>query len=109
MTLGMIDTVWSAMRKDEFYSVRDLANALEEPTEAVVQVMEFLSRYGFAHRVTKHELIFRKAENAPSPGDALRVLRVVLADASASGDRVPNVSKTPGRFDQSRQSRYREE
>ena len=83
MTLDMVDTVWSAMRKDEFYSPGDLANTLERPAEAIVRVLEFLARYGFAHRVTKRELIFTKVVNAPSPGEALRILGTLVGDASA--------------------------
>ena len=105
----MVDLVWSLMRDGEFYSPADLANTLGQTTDTIVRILEFLARYKFAEQMTKRELIFRKAENAPSPGDALRVLRVVLADASASGNRIPNISKSPGRFDQSPQSRHRNE
>jgi len=106
MSLDMIDLVWSLMRDGEHYSPEDLANTLGQPTDTFVRILEFLTRYKFAERMTKRELIFRKAENAPSPGDALRVLRVVLADASASGNRVPNISKSPRCFDESPQSRH---
>jgi len=99
LTLDMVDAVWSAMRKDEFYSPRDLANTLGQPTEAVVRVLEFLSRYGFADRVTERELIFRKVVSALSPSDALRTLRTLLADAPVDADRVTSVSKTPRHFD----------
>lgn len=99
MTLDMVDTVWSAMRENEFYSPSDLANVLEQPTHAVVRVLEFLAKYGFAERVMKRELIFRKVVNTPRPGDALRVLRILLGDADAhDAGRIANISKAPRRF-----------
>jgi hypothetical protein len=95
MTLDMVDTVWSVMRKDEFYSPEDLANTLGQPTEAVLRVLEFLSRYGFAHRVTEREWLFTRVMNAPSPGDALRILGMLVGDDSANAGRMTSVSKTP--------------
>jgi hypothetical protein len=95
MTLDIVDTVWSSMRKDEFYSPRDLANILGQPSEAVLRVLEFLSRYGFAHRVTEREWLFTKVMNAPGPGDALRILGALVGDDSANTGRMASVSKTP--------------
>jgi len=99
MTLDMVDAVWSAMNEEELYSPTDLANTVEQPTRAVVRVLGFLARYGFAERVTKRELIFRKVVASPSPGDALKILRMLMADAAATEpSRVANVSKTFRRF-----------
>jgi hypothetical protein len=99
MTLDMVNTIWSAMQENEFYSPSDLANILGQPTQAVVRVLEFLAKYGFAERVTKRELIFRRLENECSPGDALSVLRVMLGDADAhDAGRIPSISKTPKRL-----------
>lgn len=99
MTLDMIDTIWSAMQEDEFYSPSDLANTLGQPTHAVVRVLEFLAKYGFAERVTKHELIFRRLENELSPSDALKALRMLLGDADAhDAGRIADISKAPRRF-----------
>ena len=99
MTLDMVDSVWSAMQKGEFYSPSDLANTLGQPSCAVVRVLEFLTRYGFAERVTRRELIFRKFENDLSPGNALMVLRMLVRDAYASNaERIANFSKAPRRF-----------
>ncbi len=64
MTLDLVDTVWSAMHESEFYTPNDLSNTLGEPTEAIVRILEFLTRYGFAQKVTKWELIFRKVERS---------------------------------------------
>jgi hypothetical protein len=95
MTLDMVDTVWSTMRKDEFYSPKDLANILGQPSEAVLRVLEFLSRYGFTHRVTEREWLFTKVMNALGPGDALRILGALVGDDSANAGRITNVSETP--------------
>jgi hypothetical protein len=99
MTLDMIDTIWSAMHGNEFYSPADLANTLGQPSYIVVRVLDFLAKYGFAERVTKRDPIFRRLENQLGPGDALRVLRMLLVEAEADGvGRIANVSKAPKRF-----------
>jgi len=99
MTLDMVNTIWSAMQEKEFYSPSDLANTLGQPTCAIVRVLEFLAKYGFAERVTKRELIFRRLENEFSPGDALRVLQMLLVDADArDAGRIANISRGPKRF-----------
>jgi hypothetical protein len=88
------------MRKDEFYSPGDLGNILEQPSEAVLRVLEFLPRYGFAHRMTEREWLFTKVKNAPGPGDALRILGALARDDSANAGRMVSVSKTPRGFRQ---------
>jgi hypothetical protein len=99
MTLDMIDTIWSAMQEDEFYSPSDLANVLGQPTFAVVRVLEFLAKYGFTERVTRRELIFRRKENKLGPGDSVSVLRMLLGDVDAHrAGRIASVSKAPKRF-----------
>jgi hypothetical protein len=98
MNLHILDTVWSAMLKNELYTPADLANTLEQTTDAVALVLEFLSRYGFVHRVTKHELIFRKTANAPCPSEMLRILGLQIGDLRADPRQRPSVSKTPRRL-----------
>jgi len=97
LTLDMIDTIWSAMHENEFYSPSDLANVLGQPSYVVVRVLEFLVKYGFAERVTKRELIFRRLENRLAPGDALGALRMLLGEADNAG-RIANISEAPRRF-----------
>lgn len=88
------------MGDDEFYSPSDLANSLGQPTHAVTRVLEFLTKYGFAERVTRREMIFRKLANAFGPGDALRVLQILLEDIDVDdATRVANVPKTPKHFE----------
>jgi len=99
MTFDVVDVVWSAMGDDEFYSPSDLANRLGHTTDAVTRVLEFLAKYGFAERVTRREMIFRKLANTVGPGDALRVLQMLLEDVEVDETtRVANVSKTSKRF-----------
>jgi Mn-dependent DtxR family transcriptional regulator len=93
----MIDTIWYTMQEDEFYSPSDLANILRQPPYVVVRVLEFLEKYGFAERVTKRELIFRRLENKLGPRDALKALRMLLGEADNAG-RIANVSEAPRRF-----------
>lgn len=78
---SLVDSVWTAMRDDELYSPRDLADTLGLPEDATVRVLELLARYGFAERVTKRELIFRKLADAPDPGGTLRILEFLIADS----------------------------
>jgi hypothetical protein len=97
MTLDIIDAIWSAMQVSEFYSPSDLANILGQPSYVVVRVLDFLDKYGFAERLTRQEPIFRKLENQLGPGDALRVLGILLGEADDAG-RIANVPKAPKRF-----------
>jgi hypothetical protein len=78
VSVDPINLLWSAMSEGEFYSPRDLANTSEQPIDGVVRVLEFLVHYGFAEQVTKHEPIFRKLCNAPTPAEALSILQVLL-------------------------------
>jgi len=78
MTHDLINDVWSAMRVGEYYGPTDLANRLGQPAEAVGRVLEFLAKYGFADRLTKHEIIVRKLPNGMRPGDALKVLQELM-------------------------------
>jgi hypothetical protein len=80
MALDLVDLIWSAMRDNEFYSPNDLANILGQPFESVARVLDFLKKYKFAEQVTRREMIFRKVANSPRPGDALRLLQMVLSD-----------------------------
>jgi hypothetical protein len=91
----LIDLVWDAMRDNEVYTPRDLANRLDEPVFAIVRVLGFLTRFGFAERVTGQELIFRKVSSAPAPGDALEILTMLLEQPSESDAR--SVVRLPGR------------
>ena len=97
MTFDMIDTIWSTMHENEFYSPSDLANILGQPSYVVVRVLEFLVKYGFAERLTKRELIFRRLHNKLAPGDALRALRMLLGETDDAG-RIANISEAPKRF-----------
>ena len=99
MTHDMIDTIWSAMQGNEFYSPTDLANISGQPSYAVVRVLDFLAKYGFAERLTQREPLFRRLENQVGPGDALRILQTLLGKAEADDvGRIANISKAPRRF-----------
>jgi len=98
MTFDMVDVVWSTMGSDEFYSPSDLSNSLGRPTHEVTRVLQFLTKYGFTERVTKRELIFRKLGNAVGPGEALRVLQMLVMDGDSAATDVTSVSPTPKRF-----------
>jgi hypothetical protein len=82
MNLDTVDLVWSLMRHGEFYSPADLANTLGQPTDTIARILEFLATYKFAERMTKRELIYRKIPTGPSPSEAVKILRVLRANAA---------------------------
>lgn len=94
MTLNPIDSVWSSMRKGEFYSHNDLANKSGQPIDAVGRISEFLVRYGFAERLTTREPILRKLSDAPHPGDASRILQALLEDAASAIEAEPRACRS---------------
>ena len=94
MTLDMVDLVWSAMREGELYSSSDLANRLGQPDHAVVRILDFLARYRFAERITQREPIFRRLADALAPGDAMRILRALVEDASPGHTERVTASRT---------------
>jgi len=99
MAFDMVDMVWSAMESDELYSPNDLANNLGRPVETVTRVLEFLKKYKFAEQITRREMIFRKVASDPRPGDALRVLQMVLGKVRVDdAGRMTNVSNTSRRY-----------
>ena len=79
---NIIDLVWSTMKNDELYSPKDLAESLDQPVDLIVRVLGFLVRYGFAEQVTKHGPIVRKLADAPDPAGTLRILQLLVEDAS---------------------------
>jgi hypothetical protein len=95
MALDVVDLVWSAMRDDEFYSPNDLANSLEQPVQSVTRVLEFLKKYKFAEQISRREMIFRKVANSINPGDALRVLQVMIGDVRVERTEQANISQEP--------------
>ena len=82
MSLDMVEFVWSSMRDGELYSPADLANTLEQQTDTIVRILEFLATYKFIERMTKRELIFRKIPTGPSPNEAAKILRMLRANAN---------------------------
>jgi len=77
----LIDLVWDRMPEGEFYTPDDLADTSTQSSYEVLRILEFLTRHGFVQSITKHEAICRKLENAPNPGDALRILQTMVEDA----------------------------
>jgi len=99
MSLDMMDLVWSQMKTGELYSPDDIANILGQPNDLIVQVLDFLARYKFAEQMSKRELIFRKIPNGPSPGDALKILRMLRANVALNNARqVTSFSRVPRRL-----------
>jgi hypothetical protein len=68
------------MQHAELYSLSDLAYLAGQPTDRVLPVLEFLTCYGFAERVTRHELLFKKSLNVPAPGRIAAILQTMLAE-----------------------------
>ena len=98
MALDVVALVWSAMRDDEFYSPNDLANRLKQPVQSVTRVLEFLNKYKFAEQISRREMIFRKVANNPRPGDALKVLQMVIGDVRVDRTERANVPEAQKGF-----------
>ena len=89
-----VDLVWSLMRDGELYTPEDLANTIGQPTDTIVRILEFLTRYKFAERMTRRELIFRKIQTGPSPNEAMKILRMLRANEAPNHARqAANISK----------------
>jgi hypothetical protein len=82
MSPDLVNSVWTFMRDGELYSPEDLANSSLLPTDLVTRVLEFLTRYGFAEMVVKHQPLYRKSADVPDPGDSLTFLQTIIADQS---------------------------
>jgi hypothetical protein len=80
MAFDVVDTVWSTMREDKFYSPDDLANTLEHPVESVTRILEFLARYDLVEEVTKNGMIFRKIASWPSPSELFWDISAVVGN-----------------------------
>ena len=80
---SIVDLVWSAMRNGEVYSLADLVNSSGQGLDAVVRVLGFLTRYGFAEQMTRHEMLFRRRAQVLEPSAAMSILQTVIANACA--------------------------
>lgn len=78
MAKSRADSIWSAMRAGEYYSIRDLANVCEQSSSSVAAVMRFLSKYGFVQSYAKSE-VFTKAKFQISPDESVGLLETLLA------------------------------
>ncbi len=80
MAFDVVDTVWSAMSEDKFYSPNDLANTLKHPVESVTRILEFLTRYDLVEQITEDEMIFRKTASWPSPSELFWTISALVGN-----------------------------
>jgi hypothetical protein len=79
------DSVWQLMRNGEVYSLTDLANVSGQPAHVLVPVLQFLTSYGFAERVTRHEWLFRRLDVPTAPRGTAAALQAVLTSPLSHG------------------------
>ena len=76
----LADSIWSAMRDRELYTPADLANRLNQTVPTIIPILDFLTRYGFAVRLSRHEQLFVKRARAPSPRNVAKIFQAILED-----------------------------
>jgi len=64
------------MREGEYYSVQDLANLTDQQRNTVIDVVSFLSKYGFVKSIGAYEL-FTKSTVTVSPEESVNLLRCI--------------------------------
>jgi hypothetical protein len=68
------------MRDWEVYTPVDLANLLNETVPTIIPILDFLTRYGFTVRLSRHERLFVKEARAPSPRNVAKIFQAILED-----------------------------
>lgn len=80
-TTNPVDAVWLMMKNAELYSLADLRSVSRQTTDELVPVLEFLTRYGFAERVTRREWLLRRLNVPGAPRGTAAVLQAILASS----------------------------
>jgi len=59
------------------YSVQDLVNISGAPSQSVVPVMDFLSKYGFVLRMGESEPVYSRSDSRLSPCKSATLLEIM--------------------------------
>lgn len=78
-TTNPVDAVCHVMKNAELCSLADLRSVSGQTTHELVPVLEFLTRYGFAERVTRREWLLRRLNVPAAPRGTAAVLQAMLA------------------------------
>jgi hypothetical protein len=68
------------MQDRELYTPVDLANRLNQTVPKIVSILDFLTRWGFTIRLSRHEQLFVKRARAPSPRSVAKICQAILED-----------------------------
>lgn len=77
------------MKQGKYYSVQDISNASGYTTSLVADVMQFLSKYGFAERIGIDEPLFTRVKLELSPAGTVKLLECISEQELVPG--VPSV------------------
>jgi hypothetical protein len=69
------------MRDRELYTPADLENRLNQNVPTIIPILDFLTRYGFTVRLSRHEQLFVKEARAPSPRNVAKIFQAILEDS----------------------------
>ena len=75
MQRSWADAIWSTMNKGKYYSAKDLANLSCEAGSSVIEVINFLTKYGFVQRVGSNEPVYTKSDIVLSPSESINILK----------------------------------
>jgi hypothetical protein len=63
------------MEAGKYYSVNDLASLSGENHNTVLQVVDFLAKYGFVDRVGSVDSVYAKSKIVLAPSESIEILK----------------------------------
>jgi hypothetical protein len=77
--LSIIELVWSVMRDGKWLRPDDIAKLVPSRAAEVVEVLEFLVKFGFAQRHGVDQNSYRIPKTDPSPMEVAEILQAMGA------------------------------
>lgn len=78
MDRSWADSLWSMMDAGKYYSIRDLTNLSGESQNTILEVVNFLAKYGFVERVGSTDSVYSKSEIVLTPSKSIEILRALI-------------------------------
>ena len=76
------DAIWSMMTRGKYYSVKDLANLSGEERSMVVDIVDFLTEYGFIEEAGWDDSIYTRSKITISPTKSVELLKTLVQTAT---------------------------
>ena len=73
------DAIWSMMTKGKYYSVKDLANMTGQERGIVIDIVDFLTEYGFIEEAGWNDSIYTKSKIDISPAKSVELLKTLVS------------------------------